>query len=700
MATSKKTEEVTLWDFLATSVKSWRVIVPCLILSGFVGVFVALWIRPVYKVDALLQIESKGGKNAASAMFGSLGSIFSNSSPSETEMELIQSRKILGATMERMHLQYRANPINFWDRLLHREGRLDVISFEVPWDKVPEEERLEPWFVKTTDESHFELYDQNKVWVGNGEPGVTYNYPYAGDTVTFCIYKMDVVEDQWFEITKARRLDAIAAFRKAFEVKEKGKKTGIIEFSYTDIYPDRGTEILNEVATSYLRQNMEQRNEEAAKTLDFLEKQIPSVKARMDSALIELNKYRNQVGSVDINTETRMVLERRMKLQQELLDIEQRKESTVRLFHSEHPTVKTLENQESALRRELAGTSSAVKKLPATQQEVLRLTNEVDLSKSMYTSMLNNIEQLRLVSAGEVGSVHIIDFAEETTKPIKPKKSFIVCLAMFLGFFLGVALVALKDRLSSGVKSSSFIEKETGYSVYAKVPKGNPNGTKGTRPLAVVEPDDVAVESLRALRSSLDFAMEDSSSRIIGVSGLIPGVGKSFISVNLAALFAGLGKKVILIDADLRKGRLHKEFGIKRKNGLSQILLGQVKAEDVISKTEVENLDMMQCGSVPANPAELLGSRHYTDLIESLKQTYDLIIVDTPPIMLVTDAALACRVASQLVMVIEYNKHSLEAIQEGMGSLLKGNGSAHASIVINKYEHSRSEGYGYKYGKY
>jgi tyrosine-protein kinase Etk/Wzc len=194
--------------------------------------------------------------------------------------------------------------------------------------------------------------------------------------------------------------------------------------------------------------------------------------------------------------------------------------------------------------------------------------------------------------------------------------------------------------------------------------------------------------------------MEDGQRRIIGVSGLIPGVGKSFISVNLAALCAGLGKKVLLIDADLRKGRLHKEFGIKRGKGLSQVLLHNATLDEVICGTEVENLDIIPCGNVPSIPSELLGSKHYTSTIDELEKKYDLIIVDTPPIMLVTDAALACRVASQIVMVIEYNKHSIDAIKDGMKQLLKGNNDVHASFVINKYEHSHSDGYGYKYGKY
>ena len=672
--------------------------IPCILFMGVVGVFVALWIRPVYQVDALLQIETKGGKGTS--LMGGMASLFATSSSAETEIELIKSRQVLGATVEKMRLEYYVVPLSKTDRLLHREGRLELMNFDVPWDNVPEEERLRPWEVRAVDSVHFNLYDHNKENVLSGVAGQTYRFPYAGDSATFGIYRMKAKKGQRFAVGKTLYLDAIEAFKGAFDVKERGKKTGILEFSYQDIYPDRAVEVLNEVASSYLRQNVEERNAEAQKTLDFLEKQLPDLKARMDSSLLNLKAYQNRVGSADVNAETQLVLRRRMDLQQKILDIQQKKQEAVRLFHAEHPTVKTLADQESALQRELARTSNAVEKLPETQQEVLKLTSEVELNKAMYTNMLNSIQQLRLVSAGEVGSVRVVDFAAEVTKPIKPKKKMILVVFHLLGFLLGSGIVSLKSKLSGGVKSASFIEKETGYTVYAKVPKGNPKGTKGTRPLAVVEPDDVAVEALRSLRSSLEFSMMEGGEPIIGVSGLIPGVGKSFISVNLAALYAGLGKKVLLIDADLRKGRLHKEFGIDRGNGLSQVLLNELAPDSVIAATEVENLFVMPCGKVPPNPAELLGSKHYIDLIEKIKNRYDLIIVDTPPIMLVTDAALACRVASQIVMVVEYNKHSIEAIKDGVAQILKGSPNAHASIVVNKYEHSNQDGYGYKYGKY
>ena len=698
MASSSKKEETDLFDLLKDIAKNWQIMVPCLILAGLIGVFVAMWIRPVYKVDALLQIESKNGKNVG--MMAGLGNLFSTTSPAETEIELINSRQIIGEAVEKMHLQYVATPISKINRILHQEGRMELSAFEVPWGKLPPDEETGPWHAVVIDSTNYYLLDHHKKKVLTCTVSQTCRAPYAGDTVTINVFYMDAEPKQKFKLLKMERLDAIASFKSKFKVKERGKKTGILEFSYQDIYPDRATNILNEIATTYLRQNVEQRNAEAQKTLEFLEKQLPDVKAQMDSSLLKYNTYRNRVGSIDINAETRLVLEKRTKLQQNLLELQQKKQSAIRLFQPEHPTIKTLEEQENALKRELASNYNETKKLPSTQQEVLKLTNEVDMSKIMYTTMLNNIQQLKLVSAGEVGSVRIIDFAEQVSTPSKPKKPLIICAAIFIGLLVGIALVSIKSKLSSGVRDANFIERETGFSVYAKVPKGNPKGTKGTRPLAVVEPDDVAVESLRALRSSLEFSMEDGQRRIIGVSGLIPGVGKSFISVNLAALCAGLGKKVLLIDADLRKGRLHKEFGIKRGKGLSQVLLHSATLDEVICNTEVENLDIIPCGSVPSNPSELLGSKHYTSTIDELEKKYDLIIVDTPPIMLVTDAALACRVASQIVMVIEYNKHSIEAIKDGMKQLLKGNNGVHASFVINKYEHGHSDGYGYKYGKY
>jgi tyrosine-protein kinase Etk/Wzc len=670
-----------------------------LLLSGIIGIFAAYWIRPVYEVNALLQVETKG--KSASAMMGDLGSLFAAASPSETEIELVKSRRVMGAAVETSRLQNVAVPLGFWDRLLHREGRLDLLDFRIPLEKIPADFRSEPWTLVAEDSVNFKLLDYADNFVLRGRAGETAVAPYAGDSVRIGVLRMIACKGQSFAVTRRLRLDAIAAFESAFSVAERGKKTGILEFTYQDIYPDRAMNVVNQVASAYLRQNVEQRSAEAEKTLAFLEQQIPDVKLKLDSAEAELNAYRSQVGSVDINTETRIVLEGEMRLQQQILSLEQRREEAVRLFHEEHPSVKTLDEQINNLRKELAGSSHEAKKLPSTQQEILRLASEVELDKLLYTNMLNSIQQLRLVAAGEVGSVRIVDYAEQVTKPVKPKKNLVLMVALFLGFCASIVYVSIKKKFHSGIKDSRVIERELGVSVYAKIPKGAASGTLGTLPLAVAFPEDVAVESMRTLRTSLEFVMPETGATVIVLSGLIPAVGKSFVSVNLAALFAGTEKRVLLIDADLRKGRLHKEFGIRRDQGLSEVLVGKCKLEECLHVTNVPSLSLLVAGKIPASPSELLGSHRYVQLLEKLKTMFDVIIVDTPPVMLVTDAMLVCRHSDQAILVVEYNRHSIDAIREGLALFTKGaNESVHKSIVINKYVHSKVDGYGYKYGKY
>lgn len=705
VAKSNKDEKNEFVELGISLWQNWPIVLLCCLFSTLIGLFVAEWIRPVYEVNALLQIESK---SKGGSLTGDLGSLFSTGTPTQTEIELVKSRRVTGTVVEVLGLRNYVEPIGFLDRILHKQGRLELSSLEIPRAIIEDpDDRKEPWLVVATDSLHFSLFDFNgKEILSNCEVGKDYEASYTTSLgtapVKIAASRMNAVAGQKFEIQKLFRLVGIGKFESAFDVSEKGKRTGILEFSYQDYYPDRAAYVLNEVARAYQRQNVEQRSLEAKSTIEFLENQLPIVRGKLDSAEQILNQYRSQVGSADIAAETKIVLERQMKLQQQILENEQRRQATVRLFHEEHPTVKTLDDQTAKLRQELSRATGQVKKMPEKQQEVLRLTSDVELNKLLYTNMLNNIQQLRLVAAGEVGSVRIIDEAEPTLGPIKPKKNLIRMAALFLGFCLAIGIISIKKRLHSGIKDSKTIERELGVSVYAKVPKGVPHGTRGTLPLALAAPDDVAVEALRTLRTSLEFMMLDSEkANVIALSGLIPGVGKSFISVNLAVLFAGMGKKVVLIDADLRKGRLHKEFGMKRENGLTEVLLGSTSLEDALKPTSVENMDLIVCGKVPASPAELLGSSRYAKLLESLRSKYDVIIVDTPPVMLVTDAMLVCRHADQAVMVVEYDKHSIDAIREGLELFTKGAPeSLNPSIVINKYVHSKNDGYGYKYGKY
>ena len=377
-------------------------------------------------------------------------------------------------------------------------------------------------------------------------------------------------------------------------------------------------------------------------------------------------------------------MERRNKLQQELFNLQQKKQDAIRLFQPEHPTIKTYEEQENAIKRELANNGTESKRLPTKQQEVLKLSNEVDMAKVTYTSLLNNIQQLKLVSAGEAGTVRIIDYAEALPYAIKPKKKMIIGVALFLGILFGIALVSVRRKFGEGVRDPDLLERATGLSVYAKVPKTCIKTTVDTVPLAASNPNDVSIKALQALRSSLEFLISEGASPIVGISSLAPGAGQVFISENLASLFAISGKKTLLVDADLRKGHLAKKFGIDGNTGLSQILLHNESIDSAICKTTVENLELIPCGESPSNPAELLSSKRYLMVIEELAKRYDLVVINTPSLALAADAISACRAASQIAMVLESKKHSIEAIKNGAAQLRMSNADAHVSVVLNK----------------
>jgi tyrosine-protein kinase Etk/Wzc len=280
--------------------------------------------------------------------------------------------------------------------------------------------------------------------------------------------------------------------------------------------------------------------------------------------------------------------------------------------------------------------------LPETQQELLRLSRDVKVSTEIYTAMLNKSQELDVVRAGTVGNVRIIDSAVvDTSQPVKPKKALIVVLATLLGGMLGVAIALLRHALNRGIENPELIE-QLGLPVYAAVPfskeqqtleraTGKKTHVQGAQLLAASNPADLSIEALRSLRTSLHFAMMEAKNNILMISGPSPAVGKSFISANLAAIVAQTGQRVVLIDADMRKGYVHKLLNILPEPGLSDLLVNTHTLPDVIHKTDVDNLHFVARGQIPPNPSELLMHANFTKLLETLSSKYDLVIVDTPP---------------------------------------------------------------------
>lgn len=684
---------ITLLEALQILLEKKFTLLMFIIAGGLIGYTIANWLRPQYTSDILLQIDAKSG-NATKAM-GEMGAILDVASPADAEIELIKSRMVLSDVVEAERLCFNATPVGAVDRFTHKEGRMDLDSLYIP-----ELARAEKWMARAVDENTYEVISPEEQVILEGKVGEMYKATYAGDTLNIHVSKMLAKPGQEFILSQSSMLVAIAALKNGLKVAEKGKKSGIIEASYNHRYPDRAASILNSVAKTYLRQNVEMRSAEAAKTLEFLEKQLPGVKAKLDSVEKILADYRYSIGSVDMTGETHAHLNKESEIQRQLLELEQQRQAAMRLFKEEHPSVQTLIRQQNRLRAELAKLKKTAEKMPLTQQEVARLKEDVAVNNEIYTTMLNNIQQLRVVRAGEVGNVRIVDFAQINGVPSKPKKMNIIICSVAASLMLGVLLVFLLRMMRNGVRSVTEIERETNMSVLARVPESpdsklNHKFIKTRKTHVQSDPSDPVSEAIRSILTAIDFSFSSNKEhQVIMVTGIMPGVGKSFVSTNLAATFAMVGKKTLYIDADMRKASCR-----FTKIGLADVLMGKVAFENAkITSTNLPNLDILESGKFKMAAFELLRGDMLKKLLDELRPNYDAIIIDTPPTNMVTDAYMICPLIDFALVVLHYGRHSMEMIKESVQTLERYCDKPKA-FVMNHCEHRHGYGYGY-YGKY
>ncbi|WP_407458409.1 polysaccharide biosynthesis tyrosine autokinase [Fibrobacter sp.] len=682
-------------DFSRLLWKKKFVIAFFILIMSLLGATYAMWVRPQFTSDALLQVNTKGHSSKSTKALGEMGAVLDLASPADAEIELIKSRMVLSYVVEAEHLYLWTIPVGSWDRLLHREGRLDLDSLEIP-----KKRRSQKWLAIAKSSDTYSVISPDGKTVLDGKVGDIAFTEFAGDTLAIRVKYMDARVGQKFILIQGSPLKAERALAAGLYVRERGKQTGIIAIRYSHRYPDRAASILNTIAKTYLRQNVEMRSAEAEKTLEFLEAQLPGVKAKLDSAEKVLADYRYKIGSVDMTGETKAHLDKEGQLQRQIMQLEQERQAAMRLFKVEHPNVQTIVKQQSKLRAELAQLKKNAEKMPLTQQEVKRLQEEVAVNNEVYTNMLNNIQQLRVVRAGEVGNVRIVDYAQVEQSQSKPNKSRILLASILVGLILGILFVVLELLLKNGVRSASEIERETGLSVFAKIPQSSSKFLRKRKsvhhhtPFVLENTEDKVSEAFRSLQTALSFLMPNPEHSVVLVMGLIPGVGKSFVSMNLAAVVAASGKKVLLIDADMRRGVIHG----RSKFGLADVLAGIATLDTAISQKYDDNLFVMNAGKTKLAACELLRSDAMDRLLKEAREKFDMVIVDTPPLNLVTDAELICPLVDFSLFVLHYGRHSMEEIKETV-ERVKRYSDKPAAIVMNHCEHEPGRyGYGY-YGK-
>ncbi len=708
-------DTIDLKELFFSLIAQWKLIALCVILSLVCALLYLRATPDTYSVDALVQVEE--GKGASAALLGDLSNMIDQKQPAQAEIELLRSRLVLGTVIQNLNLDItiKGQSDSFTNRLFAPHDysteyfknsvlfKDNELSFDIRKLSIPNYYLDKPLQLKFND-AKFTLTDQKTkqiVFTGDLNKENRVSTPEGLWVVT--VFTQNQLNDE-YTIQKLSLPSAVKNILNDYSVAEKGKLTGVLGLSYQGQDQQHITKVLNAILDVYKQQNIDRSSAESAQTLKFLDEQLPDLKKQLDTAEREFNKFRQQYNTVDVTKESELYLTQSVTLETQKAELEQKVAEAGAKYTAEHPVMQQMSAQLSALNKKIGELENTLKQLPDLQRRYLQLYREVEVKQQMYTSLLNSYQQLRIAKAGEIGNVRIVDTAVEPIEPIAPKKLQILILSIFLGGFLGTLLALLRNMMRSGIKDSSQIENELDLPVYATVPRSPVQESrikllkkKKTIPvLAIKNNDDIAIESLRSMRTAIHFAMNSAKNNLIMISGPAPEVGKSFISTNLAAILAQSNKRVLIIDADMRRGYLHKYFNSENTPGLADYLNDQHNLDSIIKQTEISGLNVITRGKNPTNPSELLSSAKFAALLEQLSPLYDHIIIDTPPVLAVTDGIIISQYTGVNLVIARFAKTQMKELELTMNRFeqvgVKING-----VILNDIQRGTG-GYGYGYG--
>jgi tyrosine-protein kinase Etk/Wzc len=695
-------------------------------LAVLLGAAYAFFSDPVYEANILVQVEG-GDRSPSRDGMGDLSSFFNLKAGASAEMEVLRSRLVLSRAVDNTRLFVQVQPkhlpvLGSW--MVQHEIRapfaqmfekfgyvLDRQAARVSVFNVPAALEDDTDFTLIVqDGGRYRLIQDDEDVDAAGRVGEMLRFATPKGPIELQVDELSARSSAQFILTRKNRLGVIEKLQDVLKIAEKGKQSDVIGVSLEGKSPKLASAVLNEIATQYLVQNEDRKSEAAEKALAFLNTQLPELKRDLETAEVKYNDMRNSRGTVDLGEEAKNVLQQSVQTQTRLVELQQKKRELQTRFADEHPAILAVDEELRTLEKELGGITRKIRKLPAVEQDVMRLTRDVKVNQEIYTTLMSTALQLRLVAASKVGSVRVLDKPAVPVKPVRPKRLLVIFLSGVVGLILGGMAAFARKNIYRRVDDPDEIEQSLGLRVSATIPYGgNREGAPGrgeSKALSLeYDPDDTAasdiIESLRRLRNSMQFTMADATNNIVVITGPTAGVGKSFVAANFAVVLAAIGKRVLLADADLRTGHLHDYFDIERGPGLSDVVAGRALVEQVVRRNVVQDVDFVSTGFLPPRPAELLANRNFAKLLQLFAGRYDFILIDTPPVLAVSDAQIIAPHAGAIFNVVRGRISTLDEIQETVRRLNEAGVSVTGTIFNDWNPRLARYRYGMKrYGGY
>ena len=635
------------------------------LLVTLMAIIYALIASPVYEANLMIHVEEES-PNASKNILSEVSSLFETKKAAIAEMELLRSRMVISHAVDNLQLYIDVKPkyfpvVGFWfanrnatelsePGVFGRGGyvwgaeKASVSVFEIPdaWQN-------REFTLTARGNGRYHLGSDDLPVLYEGIVGSTLKAVTPGGTIELRVDRLDARAGAQFRLMRTSRLRTIERIQTAMVISEQGKQSGIIEVRLQGDDAQRINSLLGEIGREYMRQNLARKTEEAEKSLAFLNLQLPALKRQLEQSEEKYNNFRNSNGTIDMREEARLSLAQAAAANTRRIDLNQKKTELLTRFTEDHPIVVGINKQRREVEAEIGNMARRIKSLPSLEQDEARLVREIKVNTDLYTALSNTAQQLRLISVGRVSNVRLIDAPMAPERALKPNRPLIVALAMVTGMFLGTMIAFARKAFVGGIDDPERVEKMLGARVvYASIPHSS-NQDKLARKakgghvlplLAQLVPEDVAIEAMRSFRAALMYSMPHLKNNIVMFAGPGRELGKSFLSVNFAAVMAASGKRVLLIDADLRNGHLHRYFGVSREQGLTKAIAGAMPLEHIIHRRVRENLDFIPTGALPSNRAEFLQHLNFASLLETVSADYDLVLIDPPPILAVADALI------------------------------------------------------------
>ncbi|MEY0590099.1 polysaccharide biosynthesis tyrosine autokinase [Providencia manganoxydans] len=641
---------------------------------------------PIYQANATLQYDKASQVSLVDQM-SEMMPLASSGGQVDSEIEVIKSRMVLGKTVTNLNLDTQIAPAGFFDKLWGDKTDAVVALYLVPEDFIGK-----PATLTYLGDNKYSLNIEGQVLEG------TVGILLKQDDISLLVSSLVAEVGQEFTLVKNARYSTIENLRNTLTIAEVGKGTGIINMAIKGADKTENVQILNSIIQNYVDQNTERKKEVTNNTLLFLDEYLPKIKTKLDNYENQLNTFRKKNESIDLSLEAKSALDSALQVEEKLNELTFKEVEIQQLYTRNHPAYQSLLDKRQQLLREKEKISKAIQKLPNTQQQIVRLTRDVESEQAIYNQLVAKQQELSVLNSGITADVRIIDSAESQPNAVAPKKALILVLAAILGFIVGCAYVIAREFFNNKIKGTEDIDA-LGINVYATIPFSSyekkliAEGNK--HPLALENPADTAVEAIRSLRTSVYFSVMNQGNNLVMVTSASPGVGKSFVTSNMAVVLANAGKKVLLIDTDLRKGRIHKAFGLSNKLGLSDYLSQSDTSQPNIHNSVIENLDVICRGKNVTHSSELLMSERFKRLLDTVKGQYDIVVIDTAPILAITDSAIIGKYVGTSLLIAYYGVNTVKDVELSL-KRFKQNDIEITGVILNGID-AKSDDYNYVY---